>query len=264
MIHFLAKVLPNEESRVTLKGLFESAGAPGDPPQGTKAEITRAWLKRINQVNSPDPLKTLGLILESLLDPTLDPQELGYEEQRDLRQRIDKFLARDDLEYRAGGQIVSTVAVGSPSRSLQELIRDRDLGAVHEEFDRALETVDAKPREAISAASNILESVCKVYIEDAGHLTMPKKMDLTPVWNIVRKDLGFEPSSVEDRDLQKILTGLISIVDGVAALRTHASTAHSPGRRGYRPQPRHARLSVHAAHTVAGFILESWDQKTSQ
>jgi len=120
MIHFLAKVLPNEESRVTLKGLFESAGAPGDPPQGTKAEITRAWLKRINQVNSPDPLKTLGLILESLLDPTLDPQELGYEEQRDLRQRIDKFLARDDLEYRAGGQIVSTVAVGSPSRSLQE------------------------------------------------------------------------------------------------------------------------------------------------
>jgi hypothetical protein len=73
--------------------------------------------------------------------------------------------------------------------------------------------------------------------------------------------LGFDPSLVEDQDLQMILTGLISVVDGIGALRTHASSAHGAGRKTYRLEPRHARLAVHSAHTVALFILESWSKK---
>lgn len=81
------------------------------------------------------------------------------------------------------------------------------------------------------------------------------------MWNIVRKDLGFDPSKVEDQDLQTILTGLLALVDGIGALRTHASSAHGAGKRPYKIEPRHARLAIHAAHTVALFILESWERK---
>ena len=39
---------------------------------------------------------------------------------------------------------------------------------------RALTHVDNSPREAVSAASNILESICKIYISE-NQLTMPSK-----------------------------------------------------------------------------------------
>jgi hypothetical protein len=54
------------------------------------------------------------------------------------------------------------------------------------------------------------------------------------------------------------------VVNGIGALRTHSSSAHGTGRLRYRIQPRHARLAVHAAHTLAAFIIESWDNKRRQ
>ena len=44
-------------------------------------------------------------------------------------------------------------------------------------------------------------------------------------------------------------------------LRTHASSAHGAGRRRYNIEPRHARLAVHAAHTIGLFVLESWAKR---
>ena len=92
-------------------------------------------------------------------------------------------------------------------------------------------------------------------------LDMPAKQDLKPVWNIVRKHLGFDPSVVQDQDLQTILTGLFAVVDGLGALRTHASSAHGASKKSYKLEPRHARLAIHAAHTATLFVLESWDKK---
>lgn len=70
-----------------------------------------------------------------------------------------------------------------------------------------------------------------------------------------------DPGGVEDQDLQRIISGLFSVVDGIGALRTHAGSAHSEGRRGYKLEPRHARLAVKSAHTVATFVMETWDKK---
>ncbi|MFA5371010.1 MAG: abortive infection family protein [Sideroxydans sp.] len=65
----------------------------------------------------------------------------------------------------------------------------------------------------------------------------------------------------KDQDLQTVLSGMISIVEGIGALRTHASSAHGAGKKSYKLEPRHARLAIHSAHTVALFILESWQRK---
>ena len=107
-----------------------------------------------------------------------------------------------------------TAGLGAPTRTLAELIQVRDFLSIHEEFDRALESVGSNPREAVSAAANTLEAICKTYIEDEG-LEMPTKQDLPSVWNVVRKHLGFDPSTVQDDDLRTILSGLISTVAGM-------------------------------------------------
>lgn len=171
------------------------------------------------------------------------------------QEKINKILARHDLKYAQGGCLVSSL--GAPTRTLELYIKEKDTPSIEHEFHRAMKNVDSNPREAVSAASNILESICKVYITEE-QLDMPSKQDLKPVWTIVRKHLGFDPSKVEDQDLQTILTGLFAVVEGIGALRTHASSAHGAGKNSYKLEPRHARLAIHAAHTVALFILESW------
>ena len=61
--------------------------------------------------------------------------------------------------------------------------------------------------------------------------------------------------------MKKVLSGLNSIVDGIGSLRTHTGSAHGRGRRVYRLQARHARLAVHASHTLVGFFIETWDER---
>ena len=193
------------------------------------------------------------------METELDPGNEYHQGLIKDRDRLSKVLTQCELQYVKGGHVRG--ALGSPSRSLEDYIRGREISPIELEFDRALKNVDANPREAVSAASNILESVCKIYIEQTG-ITAPPKQDLKSVWSVVRKDLGFDPSRIEDEDLQRIVSGMISIVEGIGALRTHASSAHGASRKTYRLEPRHARLAIHSAHTVALFVLESWAKRT--
>lgn len=252
LISVVAETASNRETHATLDSLFTYAGAPGDPPDGSKHAKALEWLRRINKDGTVNPLEILGLIIESYMDEEVN--EYNIEEKT----KIKKALENAKIKYVTGGHITGTLA--APSTSLEESIRHRNIASLNEEFDRALKTVESSPKDALSAACNILESTCKVYIEDNG-LTMPTKKDLQPIWSIVRKDLGFDPSQVEDRDLKEILSGLIAVVNGVGALRTHASSAHGSGKKSYNVEPRHARLTIHSAHTVVLFILETWDKK---
>ena len=61
-----------------------------------------------------------------------------------------------------------------------------------------------------------------------------------------------------------MLSGILSVVDGIGALRTHASSAHGEGRKLYKLKPRHARLAIHSAHTLALFVLETWDENRAK
>jgi hypothetical protein len=246
------------ETHATLDNLFAYAGAPGDPPEGSKYAKALAWLRRVNADQAIDPLRVLGRLIEGYMDKPLDPNTEWDSPLFIWRARFNGLLAEHGLQYVRGGRVAASL--GAPTRVLEEFIRERNLAAIEHEFERATQSIESGPREAVSAASNILESLCKAYIEDE-KLEMPAKQDLQSVWNVVRKQLGFDPSRVEDQDLQAILTGLISVVHGIGALRTHASSAHGAGRKAYRLEGRHARLAVHAAHTLSLFILESWDHK---
>jgi hypothetical protein len=258
VIALLSQVIPDVESHASLNSLFMHAGAPGDPPEGSKPVKVQEWLRRVNTDDSVQPLLVLGLIIEAYMEADTTEEGPIGQIRRDRIQKIESALTRQSLRYIRGGTVSS--GLGPASKTFEELIRDRAIGPLDEEFARAARTVQSDPREAVSAACNILESVCKIVIEDE-QLEAPSKQDLQGVWSPVRKFLGFDASTVEDQDLKQIISGLLGIVSGIGAFRTHASSAHGRGRRGYRLEPRHARLAIHAAHTVVAFIVESWEQK---
>lgn len=261
VIAVCAEIIARRETHATLDSLFMYADAPGDPPEGSKHAKVQEWMRRINRTESVEPLRVLGRLIEAYMEE--EPKRSfwdtsGSTQELPDKERLCAVLARSELQYVRGGAIAG--ALGTASKTLNDFIKEYNAPALEHEFARALSNVEKSPREAVSAASNILESVCKVYIAERG-LEMPSKQDLKPVWTVVRKDLGFDPSVVEDQDLQTILTGLLAIVDGIGALRTHASSAHGAGKTQYKLEPRHARLAIHAAHTVTLYILESWKRK---
>ncbi|MBI5861713.1 MAG: abortive infection family protein [Rhodocyclales bacterium] len=263
VIAVCAEIMARRETHATLDSLFMYAGAPGEPPEGSKHAKALEWMRQVNRMDSVEPLLILGRLIEAYMEE--EPKRSfwdtspasGGDDMPD-QEQLRAVLARCDLQYVKGGAIAG--ALGTASKTLEDFIKTFDAPALEHEFTRALSNVEKSPREAVSAASNILESVCKVYIAERG-IEMPSKQDLKPVWTVVRKDLGFDPGVVEDQDLQTILSGLLAVVDGIGALRTHASSAHGAGKTPYKLEPRHARLAIHAAHTVTLFILESWKRK---
>ncbi|MEZ9441411.1 abortive infection family protein [Vibrio atlanticus] len=264
IIAVISQSLPDIETHASLDNLFLYADAPGEPPEGSKPVKVQAWLRRINK-ESEYPFKILGKLIETHM-------ELPEQEERDQvvwgqnvtnhkKEFKDKLLSifeKCNLTYTSGGHVSD--GSSAPSKALSALIKGRDIPSIDAEFTRALTNVNSEPREAVSAACNILESIFKVYIADES-LDSPQKQDLQNVWKLVRGDLGFDPKLVQDDDLKKVLSGIISIVDGIGAFRTHASSAHGEGRKIYNLKPRHARLAIHSAHTIALFVLETWDER---
>jgi hypothetical protein len=165
-------------------------------------------------------------------------------------------MPSDRLPPPRGGHIVGG-ATGAPSRSLDTIIQERDLPAVRAEFDRALASVEQDPPAAMTAACAIIESLCKVYIAE-NCLTLPPDQSIRPLWKIVQAHLGLGPQSAATNDMRQILSGLAAVMSGVGDLRTHAGSAHGRGDEAFRVEPRHARLAVHAAHTLTHFMLETW------
>jgi len=267
LISVIADAISSMETHATMDSLFMHSDAPGEPPDGSKPAKALEWLRRVNS-QSETPLALAGKLIESYMEEPENQNEFITVMFQKVENpaykhviKINQTLANYALQYSRGGHITDGSA--APTQSLSDLIKNRDLPAINDEFNKALENVTKSPREAVLAACNILESICKTFIEDGG-LTMPAKKDLQGVWKVIKDELGFDISKIQDKDLIQILSGLFSTVSGIGALRTHASAAHAEGRTRYNIKPRHARLAVHSAHTAAMFIIESWDEKKGQ
>lgn len=265
IIALLSDYISANETHASMDSLFLYADAPGEPPDGSKAVKAQEWLRRVNK-ESVSPLAILGRLIEGYMEAETTSQEVDWftgsvnpSKEQVFQDKAKSALSKYGLTYLVGGII--TEGGGPVSKTLAEVIHGRDIPALELEFERALKNIENSPRESVSAACNILETLFKVYIHDEG-LVMPSKMDLQSVWKVVREEMGFNASLVEDNDLKKIISGVFSTVDGIGSLRSHASSAHGQGRNAYKLKPRHARLAVNSAHTLALFFIESWDDRS--
>jgi len=258
IIALVARQFDAHYSRTEFENIFQQSGTAIESPGGNKIQTVTNWLKAINREEGDRSLLLLGKLLEDYFEGY--PRDSGCLAED--REALHKKLGECGLRYVNGGTVVSVMS-GSATKTVDSLIADKNFPAVLDEFERATKNVETEPREAASAAANILEAICKEYIVQHSGLAMPAKKDLPSVFDVVRKDLGFDPSALEDDDLRQILSGMFGVVSGIAALRTHASSAHaqSTSKRQYRLTPRHARLAVNSAHTVLAFIIETWEQR---
>lgn len=172
--------------------------------------------------------------------------------------------AEDDLWIQ--GLITHLQTSGSAPlvQSLVSTARILDFDTVTRDLNRALETSQSDPESAITSACSTLESVCRSVLVELG-LELPKKRDISSLFRAVREPLKLSPSRTDMHqdilgDVQKILGGLGTLVEGVGALRTHAGDAHGREKGFVRIDSRTAALAVHSAITAALFLIQTWQK----
>ena len=144
--------------------------------------------------------------------------------------------------------------------SLKNQLAERNLDAVSQALKNAVLAVERDPPMAITDARTALESLLKIYMDDRD-LEMSGRPKTSRLSKVVMGDLGLDPANNAEKDVKQVLQSLWSIVDGIAALRTHAGSAHGQGRRAYRLDARHARLAVQASQVFIEFFVETWNYR---
>ena len=169
LIAILSEMLPEYETHATLDNLFLYAEINSEIPDVSKPAKVQQVLMEVNKSNI-EPLKILGRILEKYFEGGI----LYVRDQERFDKQIEsikKILSDNALLYIKGGIISGSLT--TPTKSLESVIKELEIPALDQEFVRALTHVDTSPREAVSAASNILESICKMYISE-NNLSMPR------------------------------------------------------------------------------------------
>ncbi len=258
LLGVVADVLAESYSHDDLDSHFADCGFPGEPPAGSKPVKCRAWLRQANAAGM-DTVAMTGRLLEGIMDrvPSSDEVYIRGPKPKD---RLEAQMKADGFAYVRGGRLLKANA-NLVAQTLENSIKNRDLAGVQDEFERITANVDKDPAAAATASCALLESMFKMYIADE-KLTPPADESILPLWKVVKTHLKLNATDVQDENLRKILSGISSVVDGIAGLRTRKGSAHGHDlRKSYRIEVRHARLASHAAFTLAMFFLETIESR---
>lgn len=90
----------------------------------------------------------------------------------------------------------------------------------------------------------------------------PPDGDMLKAYSRVRTLLHLDPGRKDISDaIKQVLTGLATIVHGLATMRNKMSDAHGTL---YRPSRHHANLAVNSAKTLADFLFETMAYQKSK
>lgn len=109
---------------------------------------------------------------------------------------------------------------------------------------------------AITNARSLVEAVL-IEIEKQLFPTPPQyDGDLIKLNKRVQTLLNLDPARKDISDmLRQVLSGLTSVVNGLASMRNKMSDAHAAG---YKASKHHAKLAVNSAKTFADFIFDTY------
>ena len=192
------------------------------------------------------------------------------EEVERLRQTFNQCLRNDRYEIvertKISGRPVFAARQQVPSstralESIKETFVSADANYVVQQITRMEAAIDEDPTLAIGTAKELVETCCRTILaeREIGIVGTP---DLPQLVKQTTKILALTPEGIPEKakaakTIRRLLSNLATITQGIAELRNHYGTGHGAVATRGGLSPRHARLAVGAASTLAVFLLET-------
>lgn len=145
----------------------------------------------------------------------------------------------------------------TPSANSVEVTLSRgDLMHVREVWKKSYERRIQDPEGALTSARSLIESTCKHILDECGE-PYKEGTDLRTLYREAAKKLNLAPEQHAVQALKQILQGCVSVVEGLATLRSVLGDAHGKSKKAGRPLPIHAELGVNLAGAICTFLLET-------
>lgn len=153
-----------------------------------------------------------------------------------------------------------------PSSALRipEYQRLKDPKVFEDHLRRIEAGLSTDPAAAIASSKEMVESVCKIILDDY-EVSYRNKDDLLTLYKKAAAALKLNAESVPDSKkgseaAQGTLRALVTAVQRLAELRNELGLGH--GRtEASQALTRHARLAFNSASTVAEFLLDTWHDR---
>ena len=208
-------------------------------------------LRRLN--GTPD----IAAVIEEVLDPrNFFDSELDPEQTVSV---LNQYLAYDGYRLILSNGLYKVRPLRGTAVELDHSripLTTLDEGFVREQIDKCEEKIATEDYDgAITNARSLLEAILVVIERDLDPNAPEYDGDLVKLYRRAQKLLNLDPSRQDiDSTLKQVLSGLTSIVGGLAGVRNKMSDSHV---RSYKPHKHHARFAVNAAKTVADFLVET-------
>lgn len=126
-------------------------------------------------------------------------------------------------------------------------------------------SIEAAPHISIGLSKELIETCCKS-IFDERNKEYDKNWDLGKLMKETAKLLKLTPTDIPNEtkaasSIKQILGSLSSVVQGIAEVRNEYGSGHGKDGKFKGLQPRHAKLAVGAASTLAVYLLETHEIK---
>ena len=162
------------------------------------------------------------------------------------------------LSATAAGVQNLSAAANLPLRDLEASLIDAatklSFDDVIKQWQEAQSALD--PADATTRASRFVETLCK-HILDAKGKTLPRDQNIQNLYKAASNALLLAPEQQSSIDLKTIGGGMITLTNGIGALRTHAGTAHGTGPNSQPITFSQARLAVNSAGVLATFLMDT-------
>jgi uncharacterized protein (DUF433 family) len=135
---------------------------------------------------------------------------------------------------------------------------------LNRQITRMYSAAQSDPELAIGTAKELLETVCKSILDERAG-SHAAAMELPALLKATMKQLSLAPEDVPDtakgaESIRILLNSLGTVAGRIAELRNLYGTGHGKSASARVLEPRHARLAVGAAATLATFLFDTHQQ----
>lgn len=126
-------------------------------------------------------------------------------------------------------------------------------------------SIENSPHISIGLAKELIETCCKSILDERS-VTYDKNWDLLKLMKETTKLLKLTPDDIPNEaraasSIKQLLGSLSSVVQGIGEVRNEYGSGHGKVGKFIGLQPRHAKLAVGAASTLAIYLLETHEIK---